>query len=705
MMRPLQAGRPSPLGAHWDGRGVNFALFSAHASRVELCLFDADGRERERLTLPEYTDQVWHGYLPGLSPGQHYGYRVHGLWAPEAGHRFNPAKLLLDPYARRLSGPIRCSSIHRGNQPDGRPDPRDSARCTPRCVIVPDHPVKSGQGPRHTWSDTVIYEAHLRGFTMRHPAVPEALRGRFAGFGSDAVIDYLVELGITAVEWLPVQAFADETFLLERDLVNYWGYAPMNWFAPEPRYLGDAGPDSVQATVQRLHAAGIEVILDVVYNHTAEGDHAGATLCYRGIDNASYYRLNPEDPSRYIDDTGCGNSVNLQHPRVLQLVTDSLRYWVERFGIDGFRFDLAPALGRTATGFDPAAPLLSAIGQDPVLSGCRLIAEPWDIGPGGYRLGGFPPGWSEWNDRFRDSLRRFWRGDVGELPELARRISGSSELFEHTGRRPRASINLVTSHDGFTLADVLSYAEKHNEVNQEANRDGHHANFSSNHGVEGPSDDPAIRALRNRQRHNLLASLLLAQGTPMLLAGDEFGQTQLGNNNAYCQDNALGWLDWSRLAEARDGFEQVRALLRLRREQPLLRQTRYLHGRYRSRVTGLADITWLAPDGSPMSEAAWHESQRRALALRLADRDSADTLLILFNAGSDAVEFTLDPAGPWTLLYSTAPHSPGRADATDRTHCHHLTLAQRCLAVLALADRLNRSDTRPSGSAGHSRSE
>ncbi len=678
-MSRLKAGSPTPLGAHWDGRGVNFALFSAHATRVDLCLFDAQGRERERLTLPEYTDQVWHGYVPGLRVGQHYGYRVHGPWLPGAGHRFNPAKLLLDPYARELSTPIRCYPCHSGETSDGRPDPRDSAPFTPRCVVSTGLPQRPGHHDPISWSESILYEAHVGGFTQRHPDIPETLRGSFAGFGHPAVIDYLVKLGITAVEWLPVQAFADEAFLLERGLANYWGYAPVVWMAPDPRYLANAGTQTLQTTVQRLHDAGIEVIIDVVYNHTAEGNHTGATLCYRGIDNASYYRLNPNHPGRYLDDTGCGNSVNLQHPRVVQLVMDSLRYWVTEFGIDGFRFDLATALGRTTTGFDPAAPLLTAMQQDPVLSHCRLIAEPWDIGPGGYQLGGFPPGWAEWNDRYRDSLRRFWRGDAGELPELARRLSGSSELAEFTGQRPWTSINFITSHDGFTLHDLVSYNDKHNQANLENNRDGHNNNYSDNHGVEGPSDDPEIRALRMRQRRNLLASLLLAQGTPMLLAGDEFGQTQRGNNNAYCQNNSLAWLDWSRLdkAEEREQLEWVRQLIRLRREQPLLRQSRFLHGQHYSQVTGLPDITWLSPKGKSMHGNAWHKPKRRALALRLAAQTSADTLLILFNANDHDVTFTLDPPGPWRLELTTGTLP------TDHIHSQ-LLLPHRCVAVLAL---------------------
>ncbi len=668
MSRRLRPGSPWPLGASRDRQGTNFALFSAHAEQVELCLFDPNGRERERITLPEYTDQVWHGYLAGIEPGQRYGYRVHGPWAPCEGQRFNPAKLLIDPYARMLDGPIRCHPSHQGATADGKPDPRNSAAHTPRSIVLDPDESYRGTRPDTAWPDTVIYETHVRGFSMRHPGVVEALRGSFAGFASEALIEHLVDLGVTAVEWLPVQAFADEYFLLERDLNNYWGYAPIAWCAPEPRYLAGQNPDTVRATVERLHQAGIEVIIDVVYNHTAEGNHLGPTLCYRGIDNRSYYRLHPADPSHYIDDAGCGNSLNLQHPRVLQLVTDSLRHWVERFGVDGFRFDLATALGRTATDFDPHAPLLSAIGQDPILSRCKLIAEPWDVGPGGYRLGGFPPGWSEWNDRARDSLRRFWRGDPDQLPELARRLHGSSELFGQAGRRPWASINFVTSHDGFTLRDLVSYSGKHNEANREANRDGHHHNFSANHGVEGPTEDPIILALRDRQRRNLIASLLLSQGTPMLLAGDEFGQTQQGNNNAYCQDNPLAWLDWGRLASdaAFHGF--VRQAIALRRRYPVLRRPRFQHGQERSPSTGLADLVWLTADGRPMSESDWHDSEQRSLGLLLAgdagpylradgEPDIDATLLILLNAADGPIEFSLPLPGPWRVELNTADAS------------------------------------------------
>lgn len=689
MARRVLPGTPWPLGASYDGNGVNFALFSAHGERVELCLFDADGSERERLELTEYTDQVWHGYLPELLPGQRYGYRVHGPWAPREGQRFNAAKLLIDPYARQLSAPVRCHELHNGAGPDGRPDPRDSAPQTPRAIVVGSNDgAPAPRRPAIPWSDTVIYEAHLRGFTMRHPSVPQALRGRFAGFGHDAVIDHLVGLGVTTVELLPLQAFADERFLLARGLDNYWGYAPIAWCAPEPRYLAGGDIDEVTTMVQRLHQAELEVIVDVVFNHSAEGDHSGATLSLRGIDNASYYRLQPGNRGRYIDDSGCGNSLNLQHPRVLALVTDSLRYWAQRFGVDGFRFDLATALGRTERGYDPYAALLSSLRQDPVLGRLKLIAEPWDLGPGGYRLGGFPPGFAEWNDRSRDSLRRFWRGDAGELPELARRLSGSSDLFERAGRRPWASINFVTSHDGFTLRDTVSYSERHNSANGEGNGDGHSDNFSANYGTEGVTGDPVIEALRSRQQRNLLAALLLSQGTPMLLAGDEFGQSQGGNNNAYCQDNATAWLDWTLLEHQRPLVEFVRQLLALRHHHPVLRRSGFLHGRKFSKHSGLPDISWLDPSGQTMTEAAWHEPQRRALGMLLAgdagDYCSADgsalrdaIVLVLVNAGTEAIDWRLPLAGQWRLQLATVD---GLADTAG----NQLQLPGRCSAVFAL---------------------
>jgi glycogen operon protein len=669
-------GQPYPLGASWDGAGVNFALFSEHAEKVELCLFDRSGRrELERIVMPEYTDQVWHAYLPDCRVGDLYAYRVYGPYQPEQGHRFNPHKLLLDPYARQLKGMLRWSHAHyayRVGSPraDLSFDRRDNARLMPKCVVI--DPAFSWDGdrpPRTPWSDTVIYETHTRGFTIRHDALSKDQRGTFRGLTHAEIINYLKALGVTAVELLPVHAFVDDHFLINKGLRNYWGYSTLGFFAPEPRYLGAYGLSNFKTMVRRLHDAGIEVLLDVVYNHTAEGDHMGPTLSFRGIDNASYYRLLPDDPRHYINDTGCGNTLNITHPRVLQMVLDSLRYWVNEMHVDGFRFDLASILGRELHGFDPGSGFFDAVRQDPVLAQVKLIAEPWDVGPGGYQLGHFPPGWAEWNDRYRDTIRRFWRGDEGMLPELARRLHGSSDLFEHHGRRSWASINFVTSHDGFSLQDLVSYRERHNEANGEDNRDGHHSNFSDHYGVEGPTDDAEINAIRDRQRRNLLATLLLSQGTPMLLAGDELGHTQNGNNNAYCQDNETSWLDWSRLDKEHDLLTFVRHLIQLRRSHPVLRRSRFLHGRHQSKTLAVPDVVWLHENGSEMSAEHWHEPQRRWLGLLLAG-DAGQyhaydgtpltdaTLLIVFNAHEQPVRFhfpDVAAAMQWRCLLTTGP--------------------------------------------------
>jgi glycogen operon protein len=641
----IETGRPYPLGATWDGGGTNFALFSAHADAVELCLFSAKGREVRRLPLPAWTDEVWHGYLPGIGPGQLYGYRVHGPYAPDQGHRFNPAKLLLDPYAKALAGSLRWRDALMGyrvgsNRADLSQDRRDSAFAMPKAVVIdPTFSWGDDRRPDRPLADTVVYEAHVRGMTMRHPGIPMAERGSFAAMASPPVLEHLTRLGITAVELLPVQAFFDEPHLIEQGLSNYWGYNSIGFFAPEPRYLGQGVIWEFQAMVRRFHTAGIEVILDVVYNHTAEGSELGPTLSFRGIDNASYYRLLPDNPRHYINDTGCGNTLNLSHPRVLQMVMDSLRYWVEVMHVDGFRFDLASTLAREDHGFDPGSGFLDAIRQDPVLSQVKLIAEPWDVGPGGYRLGGFPPGFSEWNDRYRDGIRRFWRGDDGMLPDLARGLLGSSELFEHRGRRTQSSINYVTSHDGFNLGDLVTYNQKHNEANGEGNRDGHDANHSWNHGIEGPTDDPAILAMRDRQKRNMLASMLLSQGTPMLLAGDEIGHSQGGNNNAYCQDNDTTWLDWENADTALAGF--VADLIALRCRHPILRQSRFLHGLQVSE-DGSKDVTWVNPDGEEKTGEDWQNGWARTIGLMLHEPVAGgDSLLILFNAHHEEVAFTL----------------------------------------------------------------
>jgi isoamylase len=671
-------GNPDPLGATWDGSGVNFALFSANAERVELCLFDDGGnREVDRIALPEYTDEVWHGYCPDVRPGQLYGYRVYGPYDPHRGHRFNHNKLLLDPYARSWSGPLRWTDAHCGyrvgaQREDLTFDRRDNARAMPKCRVV-DLAATWGQDrpPARPWSDTIIYEAHLKGFTRLHPRIPERIRGTAAAMATPPAVDYLKALGITAIEFLPIHAFISGHHLVSKNLTNYWGYDSVGFFAPHPSYLATGRLSEFRTMVAHLHEAGIEVILDVVYNHTGEGNQLGPTLSFRGIDNASYYRLNPSDARFYNDVTGTGNSLNLTHPRVLQMVMDSLRYWVTEMHVDGFRFDLCVTLGRENDHFDPGSGFFDAVRQDPVLSGVKLIAEPWDVGPNGYQLGNHGPRWAEWNDRYRDTVRRFWRNDYGVLPELAARLAGSADIFDRRGRRPWASVNLITAHDGFTLLDLVSYGSKHNEANGEDNRDGHNENISTNHGVEGPSDDPEIVAARRRHRRNLLATLLVSEGTPMLLAGDEFGHTQRGNNNAYCQDNEITWVDWSAIDVANDTLiEFVRRLIRLRLDHPVLRWPRFLHGTHSS--GGIKDITWLAPDGSEMTTEQWQRPQSRALGLMLNGevgtfhfRDGTpapgELLLLLFNGNDSEIAFQLPrvPHGNvWRRLLDTSEETP-----------------------------------------------
>jgi len=674
----VQPGKPYPLGATWDGRGVNFALFSAHADKVELCLFDDRGRrEIERIALPEYTDQVFHGRLPDARPGLMYGYRVYGPYDPERGHRFNPHKLLMDPYAKMLRGPVRWSDSHYGYRV-GSPradlsfDKRDSAHGSPRCVVIDPAFMWGGdRRPETPWPKTVIYETHVRGFTMRHPRIPKPYRGLFMGLCHKESIDYLKALGVTAVELMPIHAFPDDRWLTQKGLRNYWGYNTLGFFAPEPRYMGYAGIYDFKVMVHRLHDAGLEVLLDVVFNHTCEGNHLGPTLGFRGIDNASYYKLHPENRRYYVDETGCGNTLDLTHPRVLQMVMDSLRYWVREMHVDGFRFDLAVALGREAHGFDRGSGFFDAIRQDPELANVKLIAEPWDLGHDGYQLGAFPGGWAEWNDRARDAVRRFWRGEGEQMSELARRLHGSSDKFEHSGRRPYASVNFVASHDGFTLHDLVCYEKRHNFANGEDNRDGHHANFSRNYGVEGPADDPALTALRRRQRMNMLATVFLCQGTPMLLAGDEFGRTQKGNNNAYCQDNELSWLDWS-LAEGEEAafLEFVKRLIHLRRKHPALRRDYFMHGYRESPTSGLRDIEWISPTGQVMTNTEWQDPDRACLGVLLAGDAGAEeaeaagahfernsTLLAVLNAEAREVAFRMPEAahvGRWSCLLDTS---------------------------------------------------
>jgi len=660
----IKPGSPFPLGAHWDGSGVNFALFSANATKVELCLFDGTGRrEIERVPLPEFTHEVWHGYLPDVRPGQLYGYRVHGPYEPSAGHRFNPNKLLLDPYALELRGEIRWHDAVFGYR-IGHPredlsfDRRDSAFVMPKCVVV-DPAVTWGNDvrPGRPWDETIIYEAHVKGMTALNRDLPEQYRGTFAGLADPRTIDHLVKLGVTAIELMPTQAFFDDRHLIERGLSNYWGYNTIGFFAPATRFIAPgAGIHDFKLMVRRLHEAGIEVILDVVYNHTAEGNQMGPTLSFRGIDNASYYLLG-DDPRYYFDTTGCGNTVNLRNQRVLQMVMDSLRYWVQECHVDGFRFDLASSLGRDRDSFDQNAVFLDAVRQDPVLSMVKLIAEPWDTGNDGYQLGNFPPMWAEWNDQYRDTTRAFWKGDDGMASDLAGRLLGSAGDFEKRGRRPWASVNFVTAHDGFTLMDLVSYNDKHNEANGEENRDGHSHNLSWNCGAEGPTDDPEILDLRDRMRRNLAATVLLSQGTPMILMGDELGRSQDGNNNSYCQDAEMNWLRWGEGIDERDQafFDFMRRLVALRLAQPLLRQRFFLHGE--PRPNGASGVRWLRADGQQMSDEDWLQPHTRAFAMLLFT--DAQKLLIVFNAHYEDIDFVL-PEGfssGWRRLLDTADPS------------------------------------------------
>ncbi|GEL40101.1 glycogen operon protein GlgX homolog [Methylorubrum extorquens] len=656
----IEEGLPTPLGAHFDGRGVNFALFSQNATRVDLCLFDPGARHESRtIRLPCRTDDVFHGYLHGLLPGQQYAYRVFGPWDPAAGHRFNPAKLVLDPYAREIAGRIRWHDTlysHRhGGVREDQIDRRDSAPFVPRGVVTrpetPDAIALPAPRPLH---ETVIYEAHVKALTRTHPALSEAERGTYLGLAHPAIIEHLLKLGVTALELLPIQAFADDRFLVDKGLVNFWGYQPYNYFAPEPRYLGEGGASGLRFAIRELASAGIETLIDVVYNHTAEGDHRGPTLAFRGIDNASYYKLDPDNLRRNIDCTGCGNTLNVAHPRVMRMVLDSLRHWVTAYGVAGFRFDLATSLGRAPSDFSPQAAFFQAVQQDPVLSRVKLIAEPWDIGGGGYQLGGYPYGWSEWNDQFRDNLRGFWRGDSGTLAKLTQGLSGSREIFLPSGRSPLASINFVASHDGYTLADVVAYEEKHNEANGEENRDGHGHNLSANYGVEGPTDDFRILALRARQKRNMLACVFFAQGVPMLLMGDERSRTQSGNNNAYCQDGALSWMDWENDPDP-TLTEFVANLAALRRVCCSLRRRHFLVG---SRVgeTALKDVHWLSPDGTEMDAAAWGDGERRAFGMQMSnDIEDSERVLTLMNAAPEPCPFALPPdlGGPWRPVFDT----------------------------------------------------
>ncbi len=702
-------GQPYPLGATWDGAGVNFALFSQNATAVELCLFDGPegNQETARIRLPEHTDQVWHAYVPGLRPGQLYGYRVYGPYDPRAGHRFNPAKLLLDPYAKAFAGTIRWSESLFGysvGHPDSdlSRDDRDSAAGMPKCVVVdPTFNWGNDAHPRTPWHKTIIYELHVKGFTARHPDVPKRLQGTYAGLTCPEVIDYLHSLGITAVELLPVHQFVVDKHLLDQGLTNYWGYNSIGFFAPEAGYAGRGivGQQVAEfkAMVKTLHAEGIEVILDVVYNHTGEGSHLGPTLCFRGIDNAAYYRLVAENPRYYMDYTGCGNTLDMTHPRTLQLMMDSLRYWVLEMHVDGFRFDLASALARELHAVDRLGAFFDIIHQDPVISQVKLIAEPWDLGEGGYQVGNFPVLWAEWNAEYRDTMRRFWKGDGGLAGTVAYRLTGSSDLYEEGGRRPHASINFITAHDGFTLRDVVSYNEKHNTANGEENRDGHNANLSWNCGEEGESTEPAILALRARQQRNFLATLILSQGVPMLQAGDEIGRTQQGNNNAYCQDNALSWVDWRLDHQQQNLLTFTKLLIRLFHQHPVLRRRKFFQGR-RIRGSEVKDLTWLRPDGQEMTEDDWHNWHTRGLALRLAgdaieevdtrgQRIRDETLLILLNGHHEALSFVLPlhrEEGHWELILDTREATGRRSQRVIRARKPY-GLEARSLAIFRLA--------------------
>jgi isoamylase len=681
-------GNPYPLGATWTGVGVNFALFSAHATKVELCLFDSPEATREsaRIALPEHTDMVWHAFLPDARPNQLYGYRVHGPYEPAAGHRFNPNKVVMDPYAKSVARTVRWADemfgyrVGGGDDPDLTFDDRDNAIYAPLAAVVDPAFTWGDDRPLRTpWHNTVIYEMHVRGFSMRHPAIPEHLRGTYEALTREPAVEHLRRLGVTAVELMPVHHHARERHLEEKGLTNYWGYNSYGYFAPERRFAASKSPAGAvrefKRMVRALHDAGLEVILDVVYNHTAEGNQLGPTLSLKGIDNYSYYRLVADNLRFYTDFTGCGNTLNMQCPQVLQLIMDSLRYWVLEMHVDGFRFDLASALARELFEVDRLGAFFDIIHQDPVLSQVKLIAEPWDLGEGGYQVGNFPVLWTEWNGKYRDSVRRFWRGEGGAVSDLATRLAGSNDLYAHSGRQPYASINFITAHDGFTLHDLVSYDEKHNEANLEENRDGENNNLSANYGVEGPTTDPEIVALRERQQRNFMATLMLSQGVPMISHGDELGRTQRGNNNAYCQDNELTWIDWSLDAAARTMLQFTSKLVHFRLSEPTLRRRRYFQGRS-IRGDEVKDVAWLAPDGREMDDAAWNAGFVKSLGMLLSgnaieevdERGEAifgDTLLVLLNAHTDKVPFTLpavDPDLQWQRVFDTFdPHGPYRA--------------------------------------------
>ncbi len=698
----IKPGTPYPLGATWDGQGVNFALFSENATNVELCLFDSPDSEKEslRVVMAEQTDLVWHAYLPDVRPGQLYGYRVYGEYDPANGHRFNGNKVLLDPYAKVIGREIRWDDslfayVVGGEEEDFAINKADSAAFAPLArVIDPTFDWEGDRRPQTAWHKTVIYEVHPKGFTKNHPEVPAEVRGKLAGVASEPAIRHLKKLGVTAVELLPVHYHLDDQFLLEKGLVNYWGYNTLGYFAVDDHYAGDDPVNEFKTMVKALHKEGIEVILDVVYNHTAEGNHLGPSLSMKGIDNTSYYMTSPEDRRFYMDFTGCGNVPNMSHPRVLQLIMDSLRYWITEMHVDGFRFDLASTLARELYEINKLGAFFDIIHQDPMISQVKLIAEPWDVGPGGYQVGNFPVLWTEWNGKYRDNARSFWKGEGGTIAEFATRFSGSSDLYQDDGRKPYASINFITCHDGFPLQDLVSYNEKHNEANGEENRDGADDNRSWNCGVEGPTDDPEINNLRDQQRRNFMATLLFSQGVPMICGGDELGHSQMGSNNAYCQDNDLTWFDWD-LDERREKFlDFVAKLVEIRHTQPVFQRRRFFKGRP---IRGVKDLTWLDADGTEMDESDWANEHTKVVGVRLAgnliddldedgDRIIGDTIVILMNAYHDAVPFilpTFEGERHWEKMVDTADPD---AEAAFHESGEEFNLAGRSLSLFRLRE-------------------
>jgi len=704
-------GRPDPLGAFWDGHGSNFAVFAQHATRVEVCLFDeVSGKESARIALPEQTRNVWHGYINGIGPGQLYGYRVQGRYAPREGLRFNPNKLLIDPYSRAIAGKIDWNAPIFGYRRGGRNedltrDVHNSARGMPKSVVIDDQfDWGDDRPPNVPWSETIVYETHVKGISMRHPDVPEELRGTYLGVASEPIVEHMRSLGVTAIEFLPVHHFFDDRFLLDKGLANYWGYNSIGYFAPVARFAtGDRGQQVTEfkTMLKRLHQAGLEVFLDVVYNHTSEGNHLGPTLAFRGLSNQTYYNLMPDNPRYYRDFTGTGNSLNVYSSQTLKLIADSLRYWVQEMHVDGFRFDLAVTLAREPAGYDPGAAFFDIIHQDPVLSRVKLIAEPWDVGDFGYQVGNLPVLWSEWNGKYRDNVRKFWRGDPGQIAELAYRLSGSSDLYRLSGRGPTGSINFLTAHDGFTLRDLVSYNDKHNEANGEHNQDGANDNNAWNSGVEGPSEDPGIEELRLRRLRSFLATLFLSQGVPMLLGGDELGRTQHGNNNAYCQDNEISWFDWNLNANQRSLLDFTRGLITFRTEHPVLRRRRYFEGLFLPGAD-IKDLTWFKVDGNEIVDQQWSDPEVRSMAMRLAGeaiderepeggRISDETLLVLLNAHYEAQPFKLPEAGGadscrWELLMNTEQPTPPAPSGSFHAVGSAYPLAPRALALFRRVD-------------------